>query len=171
MGATGNPTSTDTLVNTPQADQVVNDVTFPATLNVSTSILVIPHDDLQHAVATQLDTIMRKDKNYQGEMILADASHQVKIDQTRAIGGDATSMVLTINATAQAIPAVSQNDIRAMIAGKSVKIAKTLLAQQRGIQHVDIEQSPGFISWIPQWTMHINVHLLPAPLPTTPPKK
>jgi hypothetical protein len=170
-GVIGNPKMADTLVNPPKEGQIADNGTFPISLNTTVSVLFVRSADLQAASVVALSDAMRKDKAYAGDIVIIDAQHPVQIAQMKAPGGDTNLLTLNFTATAQTIPNESAEQVQKLIAGKSIKDATALLSQLPGVQSVDIKSSPGFITWVPYWTGHINVMFIPGSQQPTPNQK
>jgi len=170
QGVIGKPKTTDTLINPPKEGQVADGGTFPISLNTAVSVLLVQTKDLENATIASLNDAMRKDKVYANNVVKVDEKHLLNVEQMKP-GGDTNSMTLNFTATAQTIPNESPEQIQKLIAGKSIKDATTTLSQEPGVQNVDIKPSPSFISWVPFWTGHINVMLIPGAPQTTPNQK
>lgn len=162
--------TTDTLVNAPKQGQLVDQGTFPVTLNVNVSMQVVRSAALQAATIAELRADMSKDKAYSGYMIVADQQHPLVIPQKQIkIGGSAPAWTLTFPATAKVTPDISVMQVQRQIAGRSIKDAQSILMGIRGVQKVAIRNAPGFVSWVTFWPGHINVHFV-AGAPQTGPK-
>jgi hypothetical protein len=162
--------TTDTLVNAPKQGQLVDQGTFPVTLNVNVSMQVVRSAAIQAASIAELHADMSKDKAYNGYMIVADQQHPLVIPQKQIkIGGSAPAWTLTFPATAQVTPDLSVAQVQRKIAGRSIKDAQSILMGISGVQKVDIRNAPGFVSWVTFWPGHINVHFV-AGTPQTGPK-
>ncbi len=165
-GISSKPTMTATLVGSPQDGQTVDNVNVPVTLNVIVSVLVVHNDDLQKAAATQLNALMKHDPNYRNDVVPANVQQAIKINSQKVISNDATALTFNGNATAQVVPAISQDEMRRELTGMSIKSAQETLAQTPGVEHADIKVSPAFVSWLPFRTERINV-ILNATAPPT----
>ncbi|QBD79949.1 hypothetical protein EPA93_29790 [Ktedonosporobacter rubrisoli] len=163
-----NLTETDTLVNAPADGQVVNDGSFPIQLKASINLLVVRKDALQRASMAQLNSDMQQDKNFAGFMLINDAQHPVVIKQDKIkITGEANALKLAFPASGTAAQNISKKQVQDLIAGKSIKDARTILSGTPGVQGADIQVSPGFVSWVPFWTEHIDVKFVAGSGPVT----
>lgn len=169
-GIMGKTSTTDTLVNPPGEGQVVNNGSFPAVLKIDVAALYLPNTSLQPAALAQLNRFIVKDAAYPNYVAIADVRHPVRIDGLRQTAGDLEGMTLDFTATARAIPNITADTVRRLIAGKSVAEASTLLASNiPGVQkqNVEIKVSPGFISWVPSLPGRIDVTFVPGSVPPT----
>lgn len=167
-GVHGNPAVADTFANAPQQDQTFDDPNVPVTLNVNVSLLYVSNDALQKVAIAQLNDLMSKDSGYRGDQVLQGSKAPVKLDQAKPPTGDTRSMTLNFKASTLAMPIMQEDDIRSKIVGQSIDNATTELSKMPGVQHVDIKPSPGFVTWVPFWTGHVNVKFIAG---TTPPPK
>jgi hypothetical protein len=163
QGLLGKPSETDQWANPPQNGQVVQNANVPVTLDVTASVLMARNSDVQKAAASQLNAFLQQDHNYQNMTIFVDAQHPVNIQPTSTSAGDASSITLQANATALAVPDISQQQVRNDITGKSSATARQRLAQLHGVQRVvNISVSPPFFPWLPFLSGHIRVNLQPG---------
>ena len=163
QGLVGKPSETDVWAKPPQDGQIVQNVNVPVTLDVTTSVLMARNSDVQRSAASQLNGFMRQDPNYQNMVVFADAQHPVNIQPGGTPGGDGGSIMLQANATALAVPNISQQQVRSDVTGVSPGTARQhLLSRHPGVQHVDISVSPSFFPWLPFLSGHINVNLQPG---------
>lgn len=167
-GVMGKTSVTDTLINPPAEGQVANNGSFPAVLKVDVAVLYVPNASLQTAALAQLNRFITKDAGYQGYAIIADANHPVRIDGLRQSNGDLTGTTLDFTATARAMPNITADTVRHLVAGtSSINDARTLLASRiPGVQkqNVEIKVSPSFVTWIPA---RIDVTFIPGSVPPT----
>lgn len=162
QGLVGKPSETDQWANPPQNGQVVQNVNVPVTLDVTTSVLMARSSDVQRAAVSQLNGFMRQNPNYRNMVVFADAQHPVNIQSSGTPGGDGGSITLQANATALAVPNISQQQVRSDITGVSSGTARQRLSQLHGVQHVNISESPSFIPWLPFLSGNIEVNLQPG---------
>jgi hypothetical protein len=166
---TENVSTTDTLVNAPKEGQLVDQGTFPVTLNVNVVMQVVRSTAIQAATIAELNADMSKDKAYNGYMIVVDQQHPLNIPkQIKAIGSGPT-WTLTFLATAKVVPNISSARVQREIVGRPIRDAQNILMGTRGVQKVDIRSTPGFDPWVALWAGHINVHFV-AGSPQTSPK-
>jgi hypothetical protein len=156
-GIASKPTINATLVGSPQDGQIVNSTSVPVTLSAAVSVLVVSNANLQKAAITQLDASLRNDPNYQDYVIATDHQPAVAINAQKVASNDATTLTITANASAQAVRAITQDDVRKEITGMTAKDAQQMLSQQPGIENVDISVSPGADPWLPLWSANTHV--------------
>src|SRR5579859_4247022 len=167
LGVVGTPTTAVALVNGPKEGQVLTTTTFPVTVNMTVSALVVHTVDLQAATKTQLNMIMATDKAYAkaypNDAVSVDAKHPIAMSGMKtSSAADATSMTLDFTANVLAVSKVVPETIQNAIAGKSSGDASAYLASLPGVQHVDIKRFPGFFPLLPFWSGRINVILVPG---------
>lgn len=162
QGLVGKPSETDQWVNPPQNGQAVQNANVPVTLNVTASVLMARNSDVQRTAASQLNAFLQQDSNYKNMVVFEDARHPVNIQPTGTLAGDLNSITLQANATALAVPNITQQQVRNDIVGKSPRIAQQYLSRLPGVQHVNINLSPAFLPWLPLQAERINVILQPG---------
>jgi hypothetical protein len=158
-GISSKPTINASLIGSPQDGQVVSDVSVPVTLSTTVSVLVVSNSNLQKAAVMQLDAFLQKDANYQDYTIRANTPQAVKISALKVSSNNATSLTISANATAQAVRAITQDEVRKEISGMTSKVAQEMLSQQPGIEHAEISVSPSADPWLPVWSANTHVVL------------
>jgi hypothetical protein len=158
-GIVSKPTINATLVGSPQDGQIVNSTSVPVTLNAAVSVLVVSNTNLQKAAIAQLNASLRNDPNYQDYVIATNHQPAVAISALKVASNDATAVTITANATAQAIRSITQDEVRKEITGMTTKDAQQMLAQQPGIENVNISVSPAIDPWLPLWSANTHVVL------------
>ncbi len=168
-GYLSTPQLNTTLVNTPPHNTIEEQGTFPATVKIIATVLLVHNSDLQNEAIRQLNAALKneKDAKLKSARILTSARAPVKLDQFKQNGGNATSLDLTYNATAQAGPDLPTANIQDLVAGKSATDAHTFLQQSLknqgvSVSKIDVQISPGFIPWVTPVPDHINLTILPA---------
>ncbi|MBV9705935.1 MAG: baseplate J/gp47 family protein [Chloroflexi bacterium] len=151
-----NPTTTETVTGAPQVNQVVPVGTFSMTLSINVKVLVVPKASIQQEAIAQLDSALQKKQP--GYIIAPDAEVTVA---TPTITGDTNSLTLAFTATGKAVPAVDKHQVQSLIAGKSLTDAKSLLKAAQ-VENVAIRVFPSFFTFVPWWTGHINVRVVPG---------
>ncbi|MBV9689042.1 MAG: baseplate J/gp47 family protein [Ktedonobacteraceae bacterium] len=151
-----NPTTIETVTSAPPPGQIVDAGTFPMTLSINVKVLVVRSATLQQASIAQLDDVLHKTQP--GYIIAPDAEVTVTPPTTT---GDANSLTLAFTATGKAVPAIDKYQVQSLIAGKSIPDAKSLLKAAQ-VENVAIQVSPSFITFVPWWTGHINVKIVPG---------
>ncbi len=160
-GAIGTPQITNTLTNGPKVNDIEADGTFPATIKVTATVLLVRTADLQKAALKQLTATITNDKSYAGETILTDI--YPTINQLKPIAADANSITFTFNAKVQTSPRVITKEyVEQLVMGKSVSDARAILINIPKVKTVDITVSPSFIPWVTHWDGHISVSIHPA---------
>ncbi len=167
----GKPVQTETLVATPNEGQVATSGTFTERLSLHMTLLVVRAADLQAAAQAAFNAAAREAKtNY------ALAPRQtVSLEKTTSrtctpISGE-TSITLCYNATGQITPQISEQQVRDLLAGKTVQEAVGDLNRGvPGIRSAVITINPNFFPWVPWWPQHITVHFKVIPASVTPKK-
>jgi hypothetical protein len=95
----------------------------------------------------------------QDYMVATNVQPAVKISTLKVASNDATALTITANATAQAVRAITQDDVRKEITGMNAQDARQMLSQQPGIENVDISVSPGIDPWLPLRSANTHVEL------------
>jgi hypothetical protein len=168
----GDPMIQSSLVTPTSAGGVLTDTdTFVAQLKAIVSVSVVRKADLQAATISQLNTLLSKEKDYQGYIINADPARPATI-QAITTSGTGKALTLNFTATARAVYNLDQQQMKDLIVGKTKTDAHTILKAVPNVQQVTIQISPGFVSFIPFWTAHINVKLVAGNIiPAAKPKK
>jgi hypothetical protein len=162
-GAVSTPQMTTILINAPKVNEIEASGTFPATIRVTATVLLVHTPDLQKAAIKQLNDAIKNDTSYAGDAILTDVNPAVAINQLKQISESANSVTFTFNATVKTGPKqITEEYIQQLTMGKSLSDARTALIKILGVKMVDITVSPSFIPWIVHWDRHINVTIDPA---------
>jgi hypothetical protein len=162
-GAVSKPQTTPILINAPKVNQTETNGTFPATIRVTATVLVVPTADLQRDAIKQLNDLIKNDASYAGDAILTDINPAIAINQLQQISQSANSVTFTFNATVKTDPKqITKEFIQQLAMGKSLSDARTALNKISGVKMVDITVSPSFIPWVVHWDSHINVTIYPA---------
>jgi hypothetical protein len=154
-GIASKPTINATLVGSPQDGQIVDNTSVPVTLNAAVSVLVVSNTNMQKAAIAQLNASLQN----QDYMVATNVQPAVKISTLKVASNDATALTITANATAQAVRAITQDDVRKEITGMNAQDARQMLSQQPGIENVDISVSPGIDPWLPLRSANTHVEL------------
>jgi hypothetical protein len=168
----GDPVIQSTLVNPASAGGVLTDTdTFVAQLKAIVTVSVVRKADLQAASISQLNSLIGKEKGYEGYIINADPARPVNI-QKITTSGTGKALTLNFTATARAVYNLDQQKVKDLIVGKTKTDANALLKALPNVQQVNIQISPGFVSFIPFWSAHIDVKLVAGNVtPAAQPKK
>ncbi len=170
----GTLTTTETLENAPTVGQPAADGTFTAKLRLSVVVLIVRSATLQHAAIAQLNQFVKQDKAFQNSTVVDDARHPVQVQQVKTTSDNISTLTLAFTATGSVVPAINTQEVQASINGKSIKDAQALLLKIPGVHQADISTTPHIGSWtptwVPFWSAHIAVHLVPEDA-ITPPKK
>jgi hypothetical protein len=162
-GAVSTPQTTTTLINAPKVNEIEANSTFPATIRVTATVLVVPTPDLQNVAFKQLNDAIKNDASYTGDAILTDVNPAVVIDQPQPLSESANSVTFTFNATVKTGPKqITKEFIQQLTMGKSLADTRTALNKILGVKMVDVTVSPSFIPWVTHWDRHINVTIYPA---------
>jgi hypothetical protein len=162
-GTVSTPQTTTILINAPKVNEIEASGTFPATIRVTATLLVVHTADLQRATIKQLNDAIKNDASYAGDAILTDVNPAVTINQPQQVSESANSVTFTFNATVKTGPKqITKEFIQQLTMGKSLSDARTALNKIPGVKMVDITVSPSFIPWVVHWDRHINVIIYPA---------
>jgi hypothetical protein len=162
-GAVSTPQMTTILINAPKVNEIEASGTFPATIRVTATVLVVHIPDLQRAAIKQLNDAIKNDMSYAGDAILTDVNPAVAINQLKLISESANSVAFTFNATVKTGPKqITEEYIQQLTMGKSLSDARTALIKIPRVKMVDITVSPSFIPWVVHWDRHVNVTIYPA---------
>jgi hypothetical protein len=131
--------------------------------------MVVHHAAFQEAALSQLKDFLSRERSYTGYIMRPDPQQPLKV-QALKTGGEGTSLTLDFTATAQAVPNITEDQVRGLISGKSSSEARDALFKElRGVQDVDVKIAPEFATW-PFWQGNIHVEVRPgttvAPTPT-----
>lgn len=167
----GKPVQKETVVATPGEGQVAAGGTFSERVSLHMTLLVVRAADLQAAAQAEFNAAARAAKtNY----VLA-PQQTVRLEKTTSKACTAvsseTSITLCYNAAGQITPQVSEQQIRDLLAGKTVQEAVgDLNGDVPGIKGAMITINPNFFPWVPLWPQRIMVHFKVMPAPVTPKK-
>ncbi|WP_338253680.1 baseplate J/gp47 family protein [Dictyobacter halimunensis] len=163
-GAIGPLTTTDTLVNPPAKDSVVEGgKTFQAQISVKASVLFVNNSDLQNAAKAQLSSAMKTDKTFKQYVILNDARQPVSISKLKQQPAGKDGLKLSYVATAPVGGAFDANALRQQIAGQGSDAAsRSLKANNKGIEDTHIDIQPGFFPYLPFYANHIDIKVVPG---------
>jgi len=170
----GTLTTTETLENAPTVGQPATDGTFTAKLKLSVVVLIVRAATLQHAAVTQLEQFVKQDKAFPNSTVVDDAKHPVQVQQLKTTSDNKSTLTLAFTAVGSVVQAINIPNVQSSINGKSIKDAQAILLKIPGVRQADISTTPRLgnwtPTWVPFWSAHINVHLVPEDA-VTPPKK
>ncbi|WP_126595550.1 baseplate J/gp47 family protein [Dictyobacter aurantiacus] len=163
-GAIGPLTTTDTLVNPPARDSVVEGgKTFQAQISVKASVLFVNNSDLQNAAKAQLSSAMKTDNTFKQYVILNDARQPISISKLKQQPAGKDGLKLSYVATAPVGGAFDANALRQQIAGQGPDAVNRLLkANNKGIEDTHIDIQPGFFPYLPFYANHIDIKVVPG---------
>jgi hypothetical protein len=154
----GKMTQTDTPLSTPSVGNVVVNGNFTESVTRHFTVLVVRAADLQTAVKAQLNAALSEQKT--GLALVPQQVVQLTQVKNKP-SKDGTSLALSLLATGQVAPQVSEDTVRKLVTGKSVNDAKLTIKGSGGIPNVlntDITISPSFFYWVPFDSARIAVH-------------
>jgi hypothetical protein len=164
----GDAAITASLVKPPAEGTVENSGSFPAQLSATVTLMVVRSAVLQNAIMQQLNALLAKDKAFTGYIVAQDSPQPVQIQALKQ-SGQGTNLTLNFTAVAQAIPNLTAQQVRSLVAGKQIPEATQILRGIKNVQSVSIKTSPNFVPWVTSWGHNINVALVPGtPLRSTP---
>ena len=137
-------------------------------------VLIVRSATLQHAAVAQLSQLVKQDKKLSNYTVVDDARHPVQVQQVKTTSDNISTLTLAFNAVGSVVPAINIQEVQSEINGKSIKDAQAFLLKIPGVRQADISTAPRIGSWtptwVPFWSAHIAVHLVPEDT-ITPPKK
>ena len=163
-GVVGTPDTKTKLVNTTaEGTTIGNGTTFPAEVDVQTTVLLVRNADIQKVVLSQLKSAIGKDKNYSSYTVVEDGKAPVSITKLQTNDIDAKSMQLAFSASVVIMPPISKEDVQSKIVGKLPTAAQTSIMDDiPAVKNVAIQVTPGFFPWIiPPWSSRIHVTIQP----------
>lgn len=162
------PTKTETVVGAPQENQVVdNSGTFNMTMSIHARALVVRNATIQQASVAQLNGALNKERS--SYVVVSGAA--VGVSQLKTTGDD-NALTLNFTATGKTVPRIDKQQVQNLIKGKSIQDAQTLLKTQvPNVENAAVNVSPGFVNFVPWWSGHINVKIVPGRLQPLPPVK
>lgn len=130
-----------------------NEPTFELTLTASASVTTVDQSTVSSLAASRLETSIAASYS------LLSGSEKVTIGTPRA---DSAAVIFPVTATASVVRHLDPDTLRAMIAGKSVEEARSILA---GYGDVEIQTWPGFVGTIPSlaWRLTLTINTEAAP--------
>lgn len=167
----GKPVQTETWNATPGQGEVAPSGTFTERLSLHMTVLVVRAADLQAAAQAEFNAAAMKAKAHYALAPQQKVSLAKTSSKTCTPVSSETSIILCYNATGQIAPQISEQQIRDLLAGKTVQEAESELSRSvPAISSVGITINPGFFPWMPWLAQRINVHFKVVPAPTTPKK-
>ncbi len=170
----GTLTTTETLENAPTVGQSASDGTFTTKLKLSVVVLIVRATTLQQATIVQLDQFVKQDKALQDYTVVDDVKHPVQVQQLKTSSDNTSTLTLAFTAVGNVVPAINVQKVQSSINGKSINDAKAFLLKIPGVRAADISTTPHLgnwtPTWVPFWSAHIAVHLVPEDTITTPKK-
>jgi hypothetical protein len=168
----GKPVQTETWNATPGQGEVTPSGTFTESLSLHMTVLVVRAADLQAAAQAEFNAAAMKAKAHYALAPQQKVSLAKTSSKTCTPVSSETSIILCYNATGQIAPQISEQQIRDLLAGKTVQEAESELPRSvPAISSVGrITINPGFFPWMPWLAQRINVHFKVVPAPTTPKK-
>lgn len=166
--SSSSPLSQEQLSDAPNAGSAANNGTFTGTLSLHISVLVARAADLQKAAGAQLNEAAGK---LRPASMLA-AQLPVTLSNSKGTPSkDGNSLAITAKATGEIVNQLDAQAISNTLTGKGVSQAESDLRSslaQAGIQNVQVNVFPGFLSILPLQAGRIQVIL--QPVGQTPPK-
>lgn len=160
------PLSQEQLSGAPDAGSAANNGTFNGTLSLHISVLVARAADLQKAAAAQLNAAAAQ---LRPASMLATRLPVTLSNSKSTPSKDGKSLAITAKATGEIVNRLDTQAISAALTGKGVSEVtgdlKSSLAQA-GIQNVQVNVSPSFLSIMPLQAGRIQIILQPlGPVP------
>jgi hypothetical protein len=167
----GKPVAVETVSTTPAVGTVITNGTFAETLKLHATVLVVRNAAIQSLAAANMNASVSKNKLDTGYTLYE--PQQLNITQMKNTpSSNGTTLKLSFSAAGQIIPNISVEQIRGLLAGKRVSEVQSALTgpgSVPGVVNSSAVVHPGFFPWLPFLSNHINVHIVPAQQPTTPP--
>jgi hypothetical protein len=165
----GTPVITPQIVDAPTVGQSEESGTFKMSMRFVVQMLLARNSALQQAARALLNDAVQKSTLYKdkGYTIADNAQYPLQLSQLKALSDGVKSLTLTFNAAGKVVPDLSVQTVQSLIAGKSRSDAQAILAGIPGVQAVNIQTGPAFVSWVPFLTN--NIHVTYAPGPSTSP--
>jgi hypothetical protein len=158
------PLSEEQLTQVPAAGTALPGKTFSGTLNATVNVLVVRHNTLVAAAQRQLDKTARG--TGPTAYTLSTQSPDVKILKSSP-AADGKSITITMSASGLEVLQVDSQAVSAFLAGKTKDQAISAVsagdAGPRGVEKVDINISPSFLSIMPFRPDHIHVVVKAGP--------
>lgn len=163
-GVTGKVITTDTLINPPTKDTIIDEgKTFPAELKVTATVLFVKNADIAKAAQTQLESAIKKEKAFTGDVLLSDSQHPIQIGALKQQNTSNTTMQLDFTATARAAGAFDKETLKNAIKGTSPATAKHILETSgKDVQHAEITMRPDFFWFVALNSNNIEIKVVPG---------
>ncbi len=156
----GKVVQVETPLATPAQGQIAQGGTFSETLKLHLTVLVVRAADLQVAASAQLNDAA-KIKHTGFALVPQQQVHWGPI--TNKPSSDGTALTLSFAATGQIGPAISEQEVRDWLSGKSIVDAHTYLKGIPNILDSTITVYPSFFPWVAFWQPQIHVHFKSVP--------
>lgn len=128
--------------------------TAKVTVKITYSVLVVKKDDLRKAVSEQLEKEIDKQRQKIGtDDVLKDTTVTVQNQSSP------TAATLTVSVDTTAVPIVDEAGIKAQVMGKKAGEIKALLRDYPGINEVEVDMSPFWVSKAPKKAGKITIVL------------
>ncbi|HTK09952.1 MAG TPA: baseplate J/gp47 family protein [Ktedonobacteraceae bacterium] len=161
----GQLSKTEKLANQPPVGQILpsGTSTFALELQGSYSVLVLRNADVQTATRAQLNSTLLTNKAFAGFTMANDAPVTISHLTMKSSGN---KQILNFTATGQAVPMITTEAVKSLIANKSLSDARLALQKNiKGPIQVEIKPAPGFVFWVPFRSDNIQVHFFAIPQP------
>jgi hypothetical protein len=157
-----NPLPGELLSGAPQVGQPVINGTFPGTLVLHTSVLVVRASALQEAAGAQLNAAAARSQP--ASMLAIHLPVTLSIRKSTP-SQDGTSLAISAKASGEIIQQLSSQALSNALTGKGVgQVISDLKASlaQAGVQNVQVSVSPSFLTIMPLQAGRIQVVLQPV---------
>jgi Baseplate J-like protein len=161
------PLSQEQLTQVPTVGSPLTSKTFQGTLSVNVSLLVVHRSNLIAAAQSQLNKAAL-DTRPSPYVLSTQLPVQLKVVSSSP-SNDGTTITITVSASGLAMLQVDRQELSTFLAGKTKDQAISAIshgdAGPRGVENVDIEISPSFLTIMPFRSEHIHIDVMPGPLP------
>jgi hypothetical protein len=161
------PLSQEQLTQVPTVGSALTSKNFQGTLSVNVSLLVVHRSSLIAAAQSQLNAAALHTQPYPYVLSTQFPVHLNVVSSSPS--NDGTTITITLSASGLAMLQVDRQELSTFLAGKTKDQAISAIshgdAGPRGVESVNIDISPSFLTIMPFRSEHIHIDVMPASLP------
>jgi hypothetical protein len=154
-----------TIIKAPAVNTVEESGTFPVTIKLSATVLLVRNTNVQAATVMTLNNVLKQNAQYHGSYVVFTDPKQPLTLAPGTPKGDEKALVLSFTPTVKIVPNISEEAVQHLLTGKSkTDVQRVLMAlnppQTTYVQGASVQTWPSFINWIPFLASRITVNFI-----------
>jgi hypothetical protein len=153
------------LVNAPAVDTAEDSGTFPVTIKLSATVLLVRNANVQAATVMTMNNLLKQDAVYHSSYVVFNNPKQPLTLAPGTPKGDEKALSLSFTPTVKIVPNISEESVQHLLAGKAkTDVERVLMALNPAktiyVQRASVQTWPTFINWIPFLASRITVNFV-----------